>query len=44
MSTYKVTVAFYVETKSEDQAALQVEDEISAQLAANYDLVDTEAV
>jgi len=41
MSRYRVDMAFYVEADDEEAARLQVEDGISARLAADYDWVGT---
>jgi hypothetical protein len=44
MDDYRVDMAFYVKADSEESARLQVEDGISAQLAADYDWIDTYAI
>jgi hypothetical protein len=41
MSEYRVDMAFYVEAATADDARLVVENGISAQLAADYDWIDT---
>lgn len=44
MSTYRVDMAFYVEAETDEGARLVVENGISAQLAADYDWVDTSLI
>ena len=44
MSTYRVDMAFFVDADTEDGARLEVENGISAQLAADYDWVDTSLI
>jgi hypothetical protein len=41
MNTYRVDMAFYVEAETADGAKLEVENGMSAKLAADYDWVDT---
>jgi hypothetical protein len=41
MNSYRVDMAFYVEAETADAALLEVENGISAQLAADYDWIDT---
>lgn len=42
MIRYRVDMAFYVLADDEYDAVLQVENEISAQLAVDYDFVDVD--
>jgi len=44
MSTYRVDMAFYVEADTAVNALTEVENGISAQLAADYDWVDTNLI
>ena len=41
MTYYRVDMAFYVEADTEEGARLFVENNISAELAADYDWADT---
>ena len=41
MSSYRVDMAFYVEAETADGAREVVENGMSAQLAADYDWIDT---
>jgi hypothetical protein len=41
MNTYRVDMAFYVEAETADGAKLEVENGMSAKLAADYDWIDT---
>ena len=40
MKQYRIEIAFYVEAETHEDAQIQVEDGMSAQLASNYDFVD----
>jgi hypothetical protein len=44
MDTYRVDMAFFVDAEDDDAARLEVENGISAQLAADYDWVDTQLI
>ena len=44
MSTYRVDMAFFVEADDDGLAREMVENGISAQLAADYDWVDTSLI
>ena len=44
MNTYRVDMAFFVEAEDDEAARLEVENGISAKLAADYDWVDTSLV
>lgn len=44
MSTYRVDMAFFVEAETAEGARLEVENGMSAQLAADYDWIDTDLI
>jgi len=44
MSIFRVDMAFYVDADTAEDARLEVENGMSAQLAADYDWVDTNPI